>query len=90
MSCGRRFPVQGGYTGERDNRGAVIYVPDSDMDWHEAESVYEDYAFLYPSSARGQSLERLAQRGGWGWNEADYLRKEAAAKRWLDRDHYIR
>lgn len=86
--------MQGGFLGERDARGATVHTPNSSMDWHEAEAVYADYAFLYPGSARAQSLERLAERGGWGPTEADYIRKEAAAKREakrrLDRDHYIR
>lgn len=41
--------------------------------WWLAERVYEVYALLYPSCARDQSLERMAERGGFGWGEVAFM-----------------
>lgn len=46
--------------------------------WALAERIYELYALLYPGSANDQSLERLAQRGGFGWREVAFLWEDAA------------
>lgn len=46
--------------------------------WAEAESIYTDYAYLYGTS---QSLERLAQRGGFGRTEIGLIRRDAAERR---------
>lgn len=46
--------------------------------WAEAEEVYRDYALMYGTS---QSLERLAERGGFGRAELDIIRQEAREHR---------
>lgn len=70
MCCGKRFPIQA----EHKPGGR----PATTIDWHEAEKVYDDYAYVYGFS---QSLERLAQRGGFGHDELTIYPEEAAAKR---------
>lgn len=57
--CARRAPVQG----ERDRAGGSIT-------WAEHLEVYERYAAKYGC---GQSAERLAERGGFGYKEAERL-----------------
>lgn len=42
------------------------------IDWQAAEAVYAMYADLY---GRSQSLERIAQRGGFGWAEVAIIAK---------------
>jgi hypothetical protein len=54
----RPFPIQGSYPQKR-----------STVPWWLAEIAYEGYARAFPSSAREQSLERLAARGGFGRQE---------------------
>lgn len=46
--------------------------------WSLAEEIYEVYSDLYGSS---QSLERLAERGGFGWSEISYMTKVYKRKR---------
>lgn len=56
----RRFPVH-------SSKGETI-------PWSEAERVYEAYAKRFPGSAASQSIERIAQRGGFSrWEIADLL-----------------
>lgn len=55
----RRAPVQG----DRTN-------PPGSIDWEEHLAVYDCYAVKY---GRDQSAERLAQRGGFGKQEAEML-----------------
>lgn len=48
-----------------------------DIDWETAEKIYHMYSTLYGTSA---SLERIAERGGFGWEEvaiieAKYLKR---------------
>lgn len=38
--------------------------------WHIAEEAYKEYIL---QGGRGQSLERLAERGGFGWEEIIHL-----------------
>jgi len=38
--------------------------------WSLAEQIYERYA---AKQGRSQSLERLAERGGFGWAEVEYI-----------------
>lgn len=49
-----------------------------DIDWTTAEKIYEIYSGLYGT---GQSLERLAERGGFGWEEVALLVKERKIRR---------
>lgn len=42
------------------------------IDWETAERIYAIYSALYGTD---QSLERLAERGGFGWSEVDHIAK---------------
>ncbi len=44
-----------------------------DIDWKTAEIIYEMYSTLHGNR---QSLERLAERGGFGWSEVEHLQKQ--------------
>lgn len=44
-----------------------------DIDWTTAEKIYAMYSALYGTQ---QSLERLAQRGGFGWKEVEVIQAE--------------
>lgn len=70
MSCGKRFPIQ---EGRYPNP-----TPATTIDWHEAEAIYADYVYLFGGR---QSLERLAERGGFAPGEGEFIRREAAATR---------
>lgn len=59
----KMFPLQAGYS--RDARPGPLSIP-----WSVAEKAYGVYAARY---GRSQSLERLAERGGFGTNEMDDL-----------------
>lgn len=41
-----------------------------DIDWVAAREIYELYSALYGTQ---QSLERLAERGGFGWSEVGMI-----------------
>ena len=45
-----------------------------DIDWVTAEKIHVMYKALY---ANGQTLEKLAERGGFGWREVSYMAKKA-------------
>lgn len=65
--CGRRAPVQG----ERENaRGALRAMPPGTVAWPEHEQAYVPYAGRFGT---GQSSERLAERGGFGYWELTEL-----------------
>lgn len=59
----RRFPIQGHGSPRRPGFEAAGTVP-----WAVAELAYEAYAARY---GRAQSLERMAERGGFGHGEMD-------------------
>jgi hypothetical protein len=44
-----------------------------DIDWETAELIYKEYSALYGT---GQSLERINERGGFGWAEVALIRKQ--------------
>ena len=48
-----------------------------DIPWSLAEEIYEKYHVLYHE----QTLERLAERGGFGWEEVKHLWKECLRKK---------
>jgi len=56
MDDTRPFPIQGDFVRGKGKRAESV-IP-----WWLAEIAYEDYHAHYP----GQSLERLAERGGFG------------------------
>lgn len=69
----RPFPIQGN-DAERDAAGRMRYSRPSTIPWWLAEIAYESYV---KSGGRGQSLERLAERGGFGRAElVSLLRRE--------------
>jgi hypothetical protein len=62
----RPFPIQGGLPSTG--------IKPSTIPWWLAEIAYDHYAKMY---GRGQSLERMAERGGFGRKELlALLRKE--------------
>lgn len=42
------------------------------ISWEEAEKVYKMYSYVF---GNGQSLERIAQRGGFGHGEIEHIKK---------------
>jgi cell division protein FtsB len=64
MSEDKTFPIQKGYAGDKAAPGP-LRIP-----WSIAEIAYCAYARMYGT---GQSLERLAERGGFGLGEMDAL-----------------
>jgi len=65
MDDTRPFPIQAeGY--HRDDEGRIIHSRSSAIPWWLAEIAYEEYSRVY---SNGQSLERLAERGGFGRTE---------------------
>ena len=45
-----------------------------DIDWATAEKIYEIYSVLHTNR---QTLERIAERGGFGWGEVKLMAKKA-------------
>ena len=71
----RPFPIQG-ETSYRDSEGRMIYLQKSTIPWWLAEEAYKFYSAKYDTE---QSLERLAERGGFGRIELLlFLRRENA------------
>lgn len=68
MAESRRFPIQGEYSRVKMRR-----IPEATIPWDVAERAYATYAALFPSSAAAQSLDRLAERGGFGRWECAWL-----------------
>ena len=68
MSDDRPFPIQG--NNERNQRGEMEHKPASVIPWWLAEEAYAWYSECFGSS---QSLDRLAQRGGFGRKELLFL-----------------
>lgn len=61
------FPIQAG-TPYRSQSGKMLYPKNSTIPWWLAEIAYEHYKTV--AGVLGlQSLERLAERGGFGRNE---------------------
>ena len=53
-----------------------------DIDWITAEKIYKIYSELYGTD---QSLERLAERGGFGWSEVTFLVEHLKKRRRKDK-----
>lgn len=68
----RRFPIQGSWTSRR----RPGWKPSGTVPWSVAEVAYAAYAARY---GRGQSIETMAERGGFGHEEMDLY-----APGWLD------
>ena len=64
MDDTRPFPIQ--RHSYRDKTGKMIHRPRHTIPWWLAEEAYCHYAKLFGTS---QSLERLAERGGFGRDE---------------------
>lgn len=72
----RPFPIQDGYRRDQQGRPArpIERYPRSTIPWWLAEEAYAFYAKRY---GNGQTLERLAERGGFGREELlGLLRRE--------------
>ena len=59
----RRFPIQSDLLNRRPHQGAIRDVPATTVPWSEAEIAWQTYDYLGHGD---QSLERLAERGGFG------------------------
>lgn len=69
MSKGeRRFPIQGHTEKKRNADGSIRRVLPITVPWIVGEIAYNDYARRF---GRQQSLERLAERAGFGQGEMD-------------------
>jgi hypothetical protein len=71
----RRTPTQGegAYYLSRDRWKGPTQFPGT-ISWEEHEEAYLGYAKRFPSSARDQDAEKIAQRGGFGyWEATEYL-----------------
>jgi hypothetical protein len=72
MNDNRPFPIQ--RASSRDKTGAMQHYPPCTIPWWLAEEAYKYYSKRFGTS---QSLERLAERGGFGRQELlMLLRKE--------------
>lgn len=74
MGNDRRAPVQGDLAIKRGDPGHA----DGSITWVEHEEVWRAYANKY---GRGQSAERIAERGGFGFREIVSL-TGSAPKTW--------
>lgn len=73
MDDTRPFPIQPG-TRKRDENGHLMpRPPASSIPWWLAEEAYREYARRFGST---QSLERIAERGGFGREELLWLLRE--------------
>ena len=68
MPTERMFPIQG-----ETDRNTGIKRKAGQVPWGIAQLAYNHYSKLYGTS---QSLERLAERGGFGWSELYNFLKE--------------
>lgn len=69
----RLAPVQGEYT---NRKGLPGEFPGT-ISWEEHLQAYKDYKKRYPGSAKLQSAERLAERGGFSYGELiDHLKRD--------------
>ncbi len=66
MDDNRAFPIQGGNETQKMGEQALRSYRPCTVPWWLAEVAYESYV---KSGGRGQSLERLAERGGFGRHE---------------------
>ncbi len=48
------------------------------IDWATAQEIYAEYVYLYGTD---QTLERLAERGGFGWAEVAEIHKRYTKKK---------
>lgn len=74
--CGRRAPVQGDWY-------KLGGKPNGTISWEEYLKAYEVYAHKY---GRGQTAERLVERGGFGYDEITQLLGHEP-KTWSVREH---
>lgn len=65
MTVEKMFPIQGGPVSGTDR-----YQPPGQVPWSIAEEAYKVYSGKYGTE---QSLERIAERGGFGWSELVWL-----------------
>ena len=73
MNDNKSFPIQGGTYRDKKTKDylrPIKHYQSSTIPWWLAEEAYEYYSELYGSS---QSLERLAERGGFGREELIWL-----------------
>lgn len=66
------FPIQGEYVEASGGATGRVRRPPGEVPWGVAALAYEHYAKLY---GRTQSMDRIAERGGFGWTELVALLK---------------
>ncbi len=71
----RMFPIQADFIGE-ERRIPSERLPAHQVPWKVAERAYDVYSHIFGTD---QSLERLAERGGFGWIELTVF---LVARRW--------
>lgn len=78
MSEDKQFPIQRGYNwgGEPSDR-PVVHHSSCTIPWWLAEEAYKVYSKKFGNT---QSLERLAERGGFGRKELLWLLSEQGIK----------
>lgn len=64
LPTSERFPLQG--EGRRQDDGRMKYLPPISIPWNVAEVAYKVYD---RQNTNGQTLKRLAERGGFGRDE---------------------
>lgn len=56
--------------------------PEMPITWAQAEIIYAGYSAMY---GKQQSLERMAQRGGFGWGEVGVIYKDPVGQNAIDK-----
>lgn len=68
----RRFPIQGEILEGRYLNGGIRRIPPTSVPWSDAEIAYKTYSHLFGDD---HSLEKLADRSGFGLHEYVLLRE---------------
>lgn len=77
----RPFPIQGGHNWDRNQSAhPVVRYPPCTIPWWLAKEAYKVYSSKFGHS---QSLERLAERGGFGREELTWLLSGGITKKWI-------
>lgn len=74
----RPFPIQQA-KGQRDDEGRMSYPQESTIPWWLAEAAYKVYSSKY---GKDQTLQRLAERGGFGRAELLWLLRGGRTDDW--------
>lgn len=78
MTVEPMFPIQGEHGFKVEGLSGYVNRPSGEVPWSVAALAYEVYSRKY---GKQQSLERLAQRGGFSWGELVWLLRGGDEKR---------